>query len=91
MEILPPGVTKGSALGRAADLLGFTSADTIAFGDMPNDIPMLIWAGRGVAMGNADHRVKAVADEVAPAHDDDGVAAVLERAFALAPRPRDLS
>lgn len=90
LEILPSGVTKGTALGRAADLLGFTPSDTIAFGDMPNDIPMLTWAGRGVAMGNADHRVKAVADEVAPGNDDDGVAVVLERVFAPDPLPRSL-
>jgi len=51
---------------------------------------MLTWAGRGVAMGNADHRVKAVADEVAPGNDDDGVAVVLERVFAPDPLPRSL-
>ncbi len=83
LEILPPGVTKGTGLARVADLLGFTPAETIAFGDMPNDIPMLAWADYGVAMGNGDRRVKELADEIAPGNDDDGVAAVLERVYAL--------
>jgi hydroxymethylpyrimidine pyrophosphatase-like HAD family hydrolase len=46
---------------------------------MPNDVSMLDWAGYGVAMGNAHPELKAVADEVAPGNDDEGVAAVLDR------------
>jgi hydroxymethylpyrimidine pyrophosphatase-like HAD family hydrolase len=53
----------------------------VAFGDMPNDLEMLTWAGHGVAMGNAHPDVVAVASEIAPHHGDDGVAAVLERWF----------
>ncbi|MEJ7648393.1 MAG: HAD family hydrolase [Nakamurella sp.] len=83
VEILPAGVSKGAALERAADVLAFSAADTIAFGDMPNDIPMLVWAGHSVAMDNADPCVHEVADEIAPSNDNDGVAAVLERTFAL--------
>ncbi|WP_027342098.1 HAD family hydrolase [Hamadaea tsunoensis] len=79
VELLPPGVTKAHGLTLAADRLGFAAADTIAFGDMPNDIPMFAWSGYGVAMGNGDPRVLAAADEVGPGNDDDGVAAVLER------------
>ncbi|MEU5108974.1 MULTISPECIES: Cof-type HAD-IIB family hydrolase [unclassified Streptomyces] len=82
IEVLPAGVDKALGLGRAAERLGFSPADTIAFGDMPNDIPMLKWAGYGVAMGNAHPDLIAVADEVAPDHDEDGVAAVLERLYA---------
>ena len=51
----------------------------VAFGDMPNDIPMLRWAGLGVAMGNAHPEAKAAADEVTAPNSDDGLARVLER------------
>jgi Cof subfamily protein (haloacid dehalogenase superfamily) len=82
IEVLPTGVTKAVGLGLAAERMGFTPADTIAFGDMPNDIPLLGWAGYGVAMGNAHPDLIALADEVAPRNDEDGVAVVLERLFA---------
>jgi hydroxymethylpyrimidine pyrophosphatase-like HAD family hydrolase len=51
----------------------------VAFGDMPNDLPMLRFAGRGVAVANAHPEVLAEADEVAPGNDDDGVACIIER------------
>jgi len=51
----------------------------VAFGDMPNDVPMLQWAGLGVAMGNAHPEAAAAADEVTASNTDDGVARVLER------------
>lgn len=81
VELLPPEVSKGHGLALAAELLGFAPAETIAFGDMPNDIPMFAWAGYAVAMGNADARVRAAADEIGPSNDDDGVAAVLEHLY----------
>ncbi|MET7762988.1 Cof-type HAD-IIB family hydrolase [Streptomyces sp. NPDC005393] len=81
VEVLPPGTTKGTGVERAARLLGFTGADTVAFGDMPNDIPLLAWAAHGVAVGNAHPALRAMADEVAPGNDEDGVAVVLERLF----------
>ncbi|WP_369231510.1 HAD family hydrolase [Streptomyces sp. R21] len=81
VELLPPGVSKAGGLAAAARLLGFTAADTLAFGDMPNDIPMLAWAAHGVAMGNAHPELRRHADEIAPTNEDDGVAAVLERLF----------
>ena len=59
--------------------LGITAEDVVAFGDMPNDVPMLRWAGHGVAMGNAHSEAVAAADEVTAGNDDDGVARVLER------------
>ena len=59
--------------------LGITAADVVAFGDMPNDVPMLRWAGLGVAMGNAHPDAIAAADEVTATNADDGVARVLER------------
>ena len=51
----------------------------VAFGDMPNDVPMLLRAGHGVAMGNAHPERSPVADEVTAANTEDGVARVLER------------
>ncbi|MDT3398899.1 Cof-type HAD-IIB family hydrolase [Streptomyces sp. B1866] len=86
IEVLPAGTDKGVGLRRAADLLGCAPWETVAFGDMPNDIPMLTWSGYGVAMGNAHPRLVAVADEVAPGNEEDGVAAVLERLFPGATR-----
>ncbi|MET9831416.1 HAD-IIB family hydrolase [Streptomyces sp. NPDC006385] len=81
VEVLPPGTDKGTGVAHAAELLGFTGADTVAFGDMPNDIPLLAWAAHGVAVANAHHELRAMADEVAPGNDEDGVASVLERLF----------
>ncbi|MEU5087609.1 Cof-type HAD-IIB family hydrolase [Streptomyces sp. NPDC021356] len=83
VEVLPPGTTKGAGVARAAELLGFGAAETIAFGDMPNDIPLLAWAGHGVAVGNAHPALRAMADEIAPGNDEDGVAVVLERLFGV--------
>ncbi|WP_405010144.1 HAD family hydrolase [Kitasatospora sp. NBC_01539] len=84
VEILPAGLSKATGLSFAARRLGLRGLDTVAFGDMPNDAPMLEWAGYGVAMADAHPTLKAVADEVAPGHDEEGVAAVLERLFGLA-------
>ncbi len=53
----------------------------VAFGDMPNDLPMLAWAGHAVGMANAHPEVLAAVDEVTASNDDDGVAQVLERWF----------
>lgn len=81
VELLPLGLTKATGLAIAARRLGVTAAETLAFGDMPNDIPMFAWAARGVAMANAHDELKAVADEVTASNDEDGVAVVLERLF----------
>lgn len=79
LEISGPGVTKASALARLAADLGTGAEGTVAFGDMPNDLPMLAWAGHAVAVANAHPEVRAVADEVTASNDDDGVAVVVER------------
>ncbi|MFF3754807.1 HAD family hydrolase [Streptomyces sp. NPDC002018] len=79
VEILPLGLNKATGLSLAARRLGVTAADTIAFGDMPNDIPMFAWARHGVAMANAHEELKAVADEITASNDDDGIAVVLEK------------
>ncbi len=84
VELLPLGLSKGTGLSIAARRLGVTASGTIAFGDMPNDIPMFAWAAHGVAMGNAHPALTAVADEITAANDDDGIAVVLERLFGSA-------
>ena len=81
IEVAAGGVNKGSALAQLAARWGIAAEDVVAFGDMPNDLEMLNWAGLGVAMGNAHPDVLAIAGEVGPHHHDDGVAQVLERWF----------
>ncbi|MFF3373406.1 HAD family hydrolase [Streptomyces sp. NPDC002680] len=82
VELLPLGLSKAKGLSLAARRLGLRSADTIAFGDMPNDIPMFAWAAHGVAMAGAHAELLAVADEVTASNDEDGIAVVLERLLA---------
>jgi Cof subfamily protein (haloacid dehalogenase superfamily) len=83
VEISAAGVTKAAGLAWLCERDGISADDVVAFGDMPNDIPMLTWAGRAVAMGNAHPAVRAVADEVTEANTDDGVAVYLRKAFNL--------
>lgn len=79
IELSAPGVTKATGLAAVAQRLGVQHSSLIAFGDMPNDVPMLLMAGHGVAMANAHPEAIAAADEVAPSNVDDGVARTLER------------
>jgi Cof subfamily protein (haloacid dehalogenase superfamily) len=79
VEVTAAGVNKAAGLAEVAAELGIQAADVIAFGDYPNDVPMLAWAGRGVAVANAHAEVLAIADEVTASNDDDGVAIVLEQ------------
>lgn len=79
VEISPLGISKAAGVEQVAEPLGITSQDVVTFGDMPNDVPMLRWAGLGVAMGNAHPEAIAAADEVTAGNDEDGVALVLER------------
>ncbi|MBO7939008.1 MULTISPECIES: HAD family hydrolase [Streptomyces] len=81
VELQPCGITKATGLALAAEHLGVGPEETVAFGDMPNDIPMFVWAGHGVAMANAHPELKALADEVTTSNEDDGVAVVLERLY----------
>lgn len=81
IEVSAPGVTKRAGLEELAGLVGAAASDVVCFGDMPNDIEMIRWAGLGVAMGNAVAEVQRAADEVTATNDDDGVARVLERWF----------
>lgn len=79
LDIAAAGVTKASALEQLRHRLGTHPRHTLAIGDGRNDIEMLEWAGRGVAMGQAPEEVIAVADEVTASVYDDGAARVLRR------------
>jgi len=92
LEVNVPGVTKLSGLAHAlGDASGsdvgadavpdIDPATVVAFGDMPNDLAMLRWAGHGFAMGNAVDEVAAATDHRTASNDEDGVAQVLERWF----------
>jgi HAD superfamily hydrolase (TIGR01484 family) len=81
LDLAPEGVSKASALAEVAERLGVAPDDVLAIGDGRNDIEMLEWAGRGVAMGQAPTEVKSSADAVAPSVYDDGCAVELERWF----------
>ena len=78
LEFLHPAVSKGTALAKVMESLGLHAEQVIAFGDSHNDLELLQTAGVGVAMGNADPEVLAMADIVAEPNTDDGVAKVLE-------------
>jgi hypothetical protein len=75
----PQGVSKGDGLRRLAEHLGVDRERVMAVGDQGNDVPMIRWAGVGVAMGNGSPAAKAVADWIAPPFSEDGAAAAIER------------
>ncbi len=77
LDITPEGVSKGAALEGVRRRLRVEPDHTVAVGDQRNDLEMLRWAARGVAMGNAPYEVKAAADEVAEHVDDHGLVDVL--------------
>lgn len=78
VEVAPLGVTKASTLARWCADRGFEPADVVAFGDMPNDVPMLRWAGVSYAMAGGHQAALAAAGRVAPECAEDGVARVLD-------------
>jgi Cof subfamily protein (haloacid dehalogenase superfamily) len=78
LDISPPGVDKASGVHQALDLLGIDWANTIAFGDMPNDLPMLRSAGLAIAVANAHEEVIAAADLVTTSVENDGFAHALQ-------------
>lgn len=81
LEVAAAGVTKASALALLAAERGVAAEQVLAFGDMPNDVPLLSWAGWGVAVANAHPAARAAADAITGSNDQDGVAAVLDRWF----------
>lgn len=78
VELGPPGADKGTGLAWLCAHLGIDADDVLVYGDEINDLAMMQFAGRGVAVANATPLVLAAADEVCGSHADDGVAAHLE-------------
>ena len=83
LDISPPGVTKAATLESLCNARGIGKDEVIAFGDMPNDLSVLGWAGTAYAMGNAHPLVKEACSNHAPPNTEDGVAQVLERLFGI--------
>jgi Cof subfamily protein (haloacid dehalogenase superfamily) len=83
VEISAAGVTKAAGLAWFCEREGVRADEVVAFGDMPNDLPMMAWVGRPVAMGNAHPAVREVAGEVTLTNDEDGVARYLSELFDL--------
>ncbi len=81
LDLAPVGVSKASGLAHVAERLGVAAADVLAIGDGRNDIEMLQWAGRGVAMGQAVEPVIAAADDVTGTVYEDGAATEIARWF----------
>lgn len=81
LDIAPEGVSKASALADVAEELGVPQAEVLAIGDGRNDMEMLRWAGRGVAMGQSPLEVQEAADDVTETVANDGVARELARWF----------
>ena len=81
LDLAPEGVSKASGLAKVAESLGVARADVLAIGDGRNDVEMLAWAGRGVAMGGVFEEVLAAADDVTGTFAADGVATELARWF----------
>ncbi|MBZ6082697.1 MULTISPECIES: HAD family hydrolase [Streptomyces] len=85
LEISGPDVSKASTLALCCAERGISHDEVVAFGDMPNDVEMLTWAGRSYAMGNAHPDVVAAASGQTVANNDDGVAVVIEQMLAQLP------
>lgn len=81
LDVMNPGVDKGSGLRVIMDRLGVSPEECMAFGDYGNDIGMLRICGESYAMANATDDVKAVCRHIAPSNDEDGVMRVLRREF----------
>ena len=79
LEMSPSGVNKGTALAKFSSNLGISQSAVAAVGDMPNDVPMISWAGKGAAVANAHENVKAVADVLLPTNDEDAVAVFIKQ------------
>ncbi len=78
LEFAQAGVTKGAGMDFLAQHLGFTKAQTIAFGDGENDLELVEWPDYGIAVENAQPRVKALARWICPSAEDEGVAQVID-------------
>ena len=78
LEISARGVSKATTLARHCVQRGIDPSEVVAFGDMPNDLAMLTWAGTSYAVANAHPEVLAATTHRAAANDEDGVASVIE-------------
>lgn len=78
LEFFDAEASKGLALKKICELYDLRQDEIMAFGDGMNDLDMILFAGRGIAMGNSCDEVKKVADEITLSNDEDGVAAILE-------------
>ena len=78
LELASPSISKGSGLAFVAEHLGFTAAETVAFGDGENDRELLEWADYGVCVENGDDILKELADWICPGPEDEGVAQAIE-------------
>lgn len=81
VEIGAAGVSKATTLARWCDEHGVVASEVVAFGDMPNDLPLLAWAGTAWAVANAHSDVLGAVDHVTASNNDDGVAMVIEELF----------
>lgn len=79
LEIMPKGIDKAQSLDKLLKSLGYTKDELICCGDGFNDLSMIQYAGLGVAMANAQDKVKAAADFITKSNDEDGVAYVIEK------------
>ncbi len=87
LEVSAPGVTKAGTLAALCAARAIAPAEVVAFGDMPNDLTILGWAGTAYAMGNAHPTVRAAVDRHTAGNDEDGVARAIEKLFPTAPAP----
>lgn len=78
-EIMPRGTSKGNAVRKLCEYYEIPREEVIAIGDNENDISMLEYAGLGVAMGNAEEKVKNIADYITTSNNEDGVGRVIEK------------
>ena len=78
-EVNPLGAHKGAGLARLAESLGIQQEEVMAIGDQDNDVPMVAWAGLGVAVGNASVACQAAAKVVTADVSEDGAAVAIEQ------------
>lgn len=91
LEVAPSGIDKAATLSVLLELLSIPQEEVMAIGNGVCDVSMLQIVGFGVAMKNAQHSVKACADQVTDSNDDDGVAQIIEKILLSKPQPWDIS
>ena len=79
IELMPKGIDKASSIDRMLSTVGMTRENTICCGDGFNDMTMIEYAGVGVAMANAQEKVKEKADYITDSNDEDGIVKVIDK------------